>query len=249
MSRDFFFLDSRSPSSYIDFSRHKARLVSRKGPMGTSTSPPGSQPKKQANRVGRRCVGWIYRVAFTEFSCAGTCLIYNIHDSPPSGVLLVCVLLLCTRTQLTTVPNTTHASEACTALHCCCVGKERSLRMDIPARRRADSQQHKGSQKGSQQQGSAQQQDRCMVTCRLQRNTFLPGEQVRGTIKFGVSSEDQESVDIQEVRGWVGGWVLCFHSKLWHSSSSRDGGSSSMILYSSGASSSSLNEYHQQRQR
>ena len=39
-----------------------------------------------------------------------------------------------------------------------------------------------------------------MVTCRLQRNTFLPGEQVRGTIKFAVSSEDQDSVDIEEVR-------------------------------------------------
>ena len=39
-----------------------------------------------------------------------------------------------------------------------------------------------------------------MVTCRLQRNTFLPGEQVRGTIRVGVSSEDQESVEIEEVR-------------------------------------------------
>lgn len=44
--------------------------------------------------------------------------------------------------------------------------------------------------------------DRCMVTCRLQRNTFLPGEEVLGTIKFGVPSQDQGSVDIEQV------WVL-----------------------------------------
>eukprot|EP00752_Nemacystus_decipiens_P018177 g16307.t1 len=68
--------------------------------------------------------------------------------------------------------------------------------MDISARRRADSLHQKGSP-----------QERCMVTCRLQRNTFLPGEQVRGTIKFAVSSEDQESVDVEEATVQAHGYV------------------------------------------
>ncbi|CAM9268617.1 unnamed protein product [Pylaiella littoralis] len=72
--------------------------------------------------------------------------------------------------------------------------------MDVPARRRAGSLHQKGSQPGSAQ-------DRCMVTCRLQRNTFLPGEQVRGTVKFGVSSEDQEKVDILEATVQAHGYV------------------------------------------
>lgn len=44
------------------------------------------------------------------------------------------------------------------------------------------------------------QQDRCVVTCRLRRNTFLPGEQILGTVKFEVSSQDQEYIDIEEVQ-------------------------------------------------
>lgn len=53
-----------------------------------------------------------------------------------------------------------------------------------------------------QQQQRSQQdfRDRCSVTCRLQRNTFLPGEEVLGTIKFGVPSQDQGSVDLEQVR-------------------------------------------------
>lgn len=72
---------------------------------------------------------------------------------------------------------------------------EWAVAMDVSTRRRADSLHQK---QGAQQQGSPQ--DRCRVTCALQRNTFLPGEHVRGTIKFGVSSEDQDGVDIEEVR-------------------------------------------------
>ncbi|CAB1111694.1 unnamed protein product [Ectocarpus sp. CCAP 1310/34] len=73
--------------------------------------------------------------------------------------------------------------------------------MDSSTRRRADSLHHKqGAQQGSPQ-------DRCRVTCALQRNTFLPGEHVRGTIKFGVSSEDQDGVDIEEATVQAHGYV------------------------------------------
>lgn len=41
--------------------------------------------------------------------------------------------------------------------------------------------------------------DRCVVSCKLRRNTFLPGEQIRGTVKIGVSSKGQSYVDIEQV--------------------------------------------------
>ncbi|CAM9244924.1 unnamed protein product [Ectocarpus sp. 12 AP-2014] len=73
--------------------------------------------------------------------------------------------------------------------------------MDVSTRRRADSlHQKQGAQQGSPQ-------DRCRVTCALQRNTFLPGEHVRGTIKFGVSSEDQDGVDVEEATVQAHGYV------------------------------------------
>ena len=43
-------------------------------------------------------------------------------------------------------------------------------------------------------------QDRCLVICRLRRNTFLPGEQIRGTLIFDVSSKDQSYVAIEQVQ-------------------------------------------------
>ncbi|CAN0027265.1 unnamed protein product, partial [Ectocarpus fasciculatus] len=73
--------------------------------------------------------------------------------------------------------------------------------MDSSTRRRADSlHQKQGAQQGSPQ-------GRCRVTCALQRNTFLPGEHVRGTIKLGVSSEDQDGVDIEEATVQAHGYV------------------------------------------
>lgn len=38
----------------------------------------------------------------------------------------------------------------------------------------------------------------CSVSCRLRRNTFLPGEQIEGTVKLAVSSQDHD-VEIEEV--------------------------------------------------
>ncbi|CAM9853242.1 unnamed protein product, partial [Scytosiphon promiscuus] len=72
--------------------------------------------------------------------------------------------------------------------------------MDGYTRRRADSLNRKTFQQSSPL-------GKCMVNCTLQRNTFLPGEQVRGTIKFGVSSEDQDSIGIEEATVQAHGYV------------------------------------------
>lgn len=48
-------------------------------------------------------------------------------------------------------------------------------------------------------QGRPHQQDVFLVSCKLRRNTFLPGDQIEGTIKLAVSSKDHDEVDIEEV--------------------------------------------------
>ncbi|CAM9197351.1 unnamed protein product [Ascophyllum nodosum] len=49
--------------------------------------------------------------------------------------------------------------------------------------------------------------DRCLVICRLRRNTFLPGEQIRGTLIFDVSSKDQSYVAIEQATVQAHGYV------------------------------------------
>lgn len=71
--------------------------------------------------------------------------------------------------------------------HSCLRERLRGAPMDSSTKRKTENALHP-------------QQDRCVVTCRLRRNTFLPGEQILGTVKFEVSCQDQEYIDIEEVQ-------------------------------------------------